>query len=457
MKKSLLFLTIPLYIAGKQVARYYIKRKINKANKAIINDQYDENIWGFVTSIDRIGMLKAVENSLRTELGHMIERPFGSPKQFPSMDKLMFSFAQINTLPTMENTPIDTKVTIGKHAFKPLHLSIPVMITGMAYGEALTENVKLALAKGATLANTAFTTGESGMLSSERKAAGKLILQYNRGHWGKDIKTLRQADAIELQFGQGAIGGTSHAIYPDKITRELRKQFEVKKGEPIIAHARIPGITKPEDLKQKVDDLRSITLGIPIGAKIGAGDDLEQDIAWCLEAKLDYIAIDGAEAASKGSPPVLLDDFGLPTLVALVRAVNYLNQVGARDRIDVIVSGKILTPGDFLKAIALGADAVYIGSAALFAVIHNRIFKAIPFEPPSSVAWYDGKYSKGFNVKKGAENLGKFLSSCKEEMEIAIRALGKTSIHQLSKADLLAVDPVVSEITGIRMAHIPKN
>lgn len=457
MKKRLLLLSVPSYLALKYGIRYYIKKKANKVAKALMTNPYEYNLWSFITSLDRTSLLKSVENSLRTELGHLIQRPFGSPKEFPSMDKLTFSYAQINTVPTMEKTPIDMKVIIGKHTQRPLHLSIPIMISGMAYGIALTEDVKLALAKGATLAGTVYNTGESGMLPAERAAADQLILQYNRGHWGKSPATLKQADAIELQFGQGAIGGTFHELAPDKITNELRKQFEVKRGEPIIAHARIPGINNPEDFKKTVSQLRDITDGVPIGAKIGAGDGLEKDIERCLEASLDYIAIDGAEAASKGAPPILLDDFGLPTLVALVRATNYLKKMGVRDKIDVIVSGKLLTPADFLKALAIGADAVYIGSAALFAAIHRRILKALPFDPPSQVAWYDGKYSNGFNRETGAENLGKFLSSCKEEMEMGIRALGKTSIHQLSKNDLLAIDKTVAEMAGVRMVHIPKD
>lgn len=456
MRKRIILASIPLFFAGKHLTRYYFKKKINRINKKIATNQYDENLWGFITSIDRIGLLKSIENSLRTESGHLIERPFGSPKVFPSLDRLMFSYAQVNTLPTTEDTLIDTSVVIGKNARKPLHLSLPIMISGMAFGIALTKNVKISLAKGAALAGTAYNTGESGLLPAERRAADQLILQYNRGHWRKSPEILKQADAIELQFGQGAIGGTFHALYPDKITRALRRQFEVKRGEPIIAHARIPGINQPQDLIKTVRELREITQGIPIGAKLGAGDELEKDIAWCLEAELDYIAIDGAEAASKGSPPILLDDFGLPTMVALVRAVNYLDKVQAKDKINVIISGKMLTPADFLKALALGADAVYIGSAAIFAAIHSRILKALPFEPPSQVAWYDGKYSKGFNSKKGAENLGKFLSSCKEEMEIALRAMGKTSIFQLSKDDLLALDPSVSELTGVRLVNSAK-
>jgi len=457
LKKLFYLLPIPAYYAARYITRTFIKKTVNKSMKSIVTDQYDQNLWGFFSSVDRASSHKSVENSLRTEYGYLVERPFGSPKQFPSLDRLMFSYAQLRTLPTPEDVPIDLSVVIGKNAKKPLHLRTPIMVSGMAYGEALTEAIKVSLAQGAAMGGTAYNTGEGGMLASARKVTDQLILQYNRGHWAKDPATLRQANAIELQFGQGAIGGTFHVMPPSDVTKELRKQFEVKKGQPILAHARIPGINSTEDFIQTVKALRKITDGVPIGAKIGAGDEIEEDISLCVEAGVDYIAVDGAEAASKGSPPILLDDFGLPTLIALVRAVNHLQKLNAKDKVDLIISGKLLTPADFLKALALGANAIYIGSAALFATIHTHILKSLPFGPPSQVAWYGGKYSKCFDTQQGADNLYHFLISCKEEMEIAIRAMGKTSIHQLSKNDLVAIDPYVSEITSVRSAHLPRN
>jgi len=235
----------------------------------------------------------------------------------------------------------------------------------------------------------------------------------------------------------------------------MREMFHRPKGERVVYPARIPGIERPEDLLKKVRELRSITDGIPIGAKIAAGDMLEKDLAWCLEAGLDFIAVSGAEGAAKGAPPTLLDDHGLPTLIALVRAVNYLEKVGAKKEIDLIIDGKIITPGDILKVLALGANAVYIGTAALFATAHTQVLKAMPFEPPTALAWNIGRYSRRFNSKKGASNLYLFLKSCTLEMRMSLSAMGKASIKELAKTDLVAVDPFVAEITGVKLAHVP--
>ncbi len=440
---------------AKYLGRSLINRIADQYTKTIMTDEYGENMWEFVSASKRIGLQNIVELNLRAQSGNIIERPLGSPKKYPSVQSLLFPFAQIDVMPTPGDTAIDTTTVIGKKSKKPLYLKTPIIISGMAYGYALNERFRLALAKGSSRAGTAFNSGQSGFLPKERKAADKVILQYNRGHWSKKPETLRQADGIELHFGQGASGGIPIAMEPNMVTKQMRKQFEVKKGEKLIYHSRIPEINKPEDLIKTVKEIRNITDGIPIGAKIGAGDFMEKDLYWILEAGMDFVTIDGAEAASKGVPPAILDDFGLPTIYAITRAINYLEKENARKEIDVILAGKLINPGDFLKALALGADAVYIGSAALLAASHTQVLKSLPFEPPTQVSWMDGKQAARFNIEKVAQSLAKYINSCTEEMKMALTVMGKTSLQQLSKNDLVAVDPVVSEITGIRPAHIP--
>lgn len=450
-----ILLAIGGIVGVKLGARFAFKRFFRKTAKLIMTDEYHENLWEFVTAASRVGLQKIVEMNLRAESGEVVKRPLGSPKKYPSVDNLLFSFAQIATMPLQEKEQVDTSVIIGRKARKPLVLDIPILIGGMGYGFSLSEQFRLALAKGATLAGTAFNTGQGGVLPGERRAAKQLILQYNRGDWSKEPHILRQADALELHFGQGAVGGSFGILPAQKMTRNMRKMFRRQKGERVVYPARIPGIERPEDLLKKVKELRSITDGIPIGAKIAAGDMLEKDLVWCLEAGLDYVAVSGAEGAVKGAPPTLLDDHGLPTLIALSRAVKYLEKLGAKKEIDLIIDGKLITPGDILKVLALGANAVYIGTAALFATAHTQVLKAMPFEPHTALSWNIGKYSRRFNSKKGAGNLHLFLKSCTLEMRMSLSSMGKASIKELSKADLVAVDPFVADITGVKLAHIP--
>jgi glutamate synthase domain-containing protein 2 len=422
----------------------------------LMADAYTENLWELVSAISRMGLYNQQENALRAYEGKVLQRPLGSPKRFPDFSGLMFNAAQLHTLPTPIGTEINTRVVIGKQAARPLVIEIPIIISGMAYGEALTEAFKIALAKGASLAGTAVNTGEGPFLPSERAAAEKLILQYNRSSWSKEEEILRQADAIEIQFGQGALAGVGHLMKARDMDNKLRRQLGLKPGQDAVTESRQTGIETPADLRELVAYLREVTGGVPIGIKLAPGKYLERDLDFALQGRIDFIAIDGAQAATKGGPPILADDFCLPTIFALCRAVRFLEQKGAKRKVSLLISGGLYTPGDFLKAIALGADAVCIGTAALFNVTHTQSLQALPWEPPTQVAWYDGVFRKKFDPHKGAESLARFLNSCKEEMEEAIRGLGKTALDQVSREDLFALDPETAKITGVPLGYYPQ-
>ncbi|HHY36173.1 MAG TPA: FMN-binding glutamate synthase family protein [Firmicutes bacterium] len=422
----------------------------------LMSDAYTENLWELVSAISRIGLYNQQENALRAHASKVIQRPLGSPKRFPGFSGLMFNAAQLHTLPTPLGTRIDTRVIIGREAARPLEIELPIIISGMAYGEALTEAYKIALARGASLAGTAVNTGEGPFLPAERAAAKKLILQYNRSPWNKEEEILRQGDAIEIQFGQGALAGVGHIMKARDIDGKLRRQLGLKPGQDAVTESRQAGIETAADLRALVEYLREVTGGVPIGIKLAPGKYLEKDLDFALQGRVDFIAIDGAQAATKGGAPILADDFCLPTIFALCRAVRFLEQKRAKRRVSLLISGGLYTPGDFLKAIALGADAVCIGTAALFSVAHTQAIYALPWEPPTQLAWYDGVFREKFDPRRGAESLARFLKSCREEMEEAIRALGKTSLAQVNREDLFALDPETARITGVPLGYHPQ-
>ena len=443
------------YQAVKFLGRLVFRDVITDAAKTIMTDLYDENLWELVSATTKYTPQVIAETNLRAQEGKVIKRPLGTPRKFPGLDQLMFNISQLHTMPTPLETPVNTKVCIGKACKRPLIIDIPVMIAGMAYGAALSEKAKIALAKGAGMAGTATNTGEGPFLPSERKAAKKLILQYNRGSWNKSDKTIRQADAVEIQFGQGATGGTGHKNNIGFFDFKLQKGFGVGLGKDAVLHARHAEIEHPSEIPRLVRRLKSIAGDIPIGAKIGAGKYLESDLKWLVNGGIDFVTIDGAEAATKGSAPILQDDFGVPTIFAVYRAAEFLRKNGLSNKVSLIASGKIQTPGDILKLLALGADAAYIGGISLFAMSHTQVLKALPFEPPTQVIWYDGKYAGKFNVASGAKNLAKYLKSCKEELVEGVRALGKTSAAQVNKDDLFALDELIAKGLGVSMAYSP--
>lgn len=437
---------LSLLLLGRPMANILSDR----LTKILMTDPYHENLWEFISAGRRAGFQNVIETNLRSQDGKVISRPLGSPKNFPSTDDLMFNIAQLAILPTPEDVPVDMSVTIGPQAARPMKITMPILISGMAYGIGLTEKCKLALAKGASLVGTAFNSGEGPFLASERKAAKYYIQLYDRGGRNHDPAIIRQADAVEIQFGQGALGGIGHATPYKGIPKKARKLLNLKPGQPSFTHARVPGIVEPRrDLPPLVRNLREITKGAPIGAKLGVGHYLEKDLEILLEAGVDFIALDGAQAATKGGPPILEDDFGVPSVFAINRASNYLLEQGLKGKVTLIAGGGYFTPGSFLKALALGADAVYIGSIALFAMAHTQVLKTMPFEPPPSIVFADSKQSWRFNTKLGTKHLAYFLKSCNEEMMEGVKALGKTSVKEVNKSDLRSLTPFISESLGI--------
>ncbi len=143
---------------------------------------------------------------------------------------------------------------------------------------------------------------------------------------------------------------------------------------------------------------------------------------------------------------------GLPTFHSLVRAVDWLAENGLRDRFSLIITGGLATPGHFLKALALGADAVYIGTVALLAALQSQIVKALPQAPPVQLALYEGRLNDKVDVGKAAEHLANFLTSCIAEMKLAVQAVGKNACSELGRGDLVTVDRDLAEFAGIRYA-----
>ena len=418
--------------------------------KRIMTDSYSENLWEFISASTRAGLQPIVENNLRSQEGKIIYRPLGTPRKFLNSDDLLFNIAQLAKLPTPEDRTVNMETVIGPQAARPLQITMPIMITGMAYGLGLSEKAKIALALGATKAGTAINSGEGPFLPSERKAAQHYILMYDRTGRNHNPAVLKQADAVEIQFGQGAIAGIGHPTPYASLPPKARKLMGLKPNQPTVTRARQPGISDPaKDLPLLVNRLRQITGGVPIGAKIGAGHSLEKDLEILVNAGIDFITVDGAEAATRGGPPILMDDFGVPTIIAVNRAGNYLQEQGLKGKITLIASGGLFAPGAFLKAVALGADAVYISTAALFAAVHTQALKSMPFEPPTQTVFAQGNASQKFNVSEGAQSLANFLNSCNLEMIEGIKALGKTSLREVGKSDLRAVSPFLAEALDI--------
>ncbi|NMD69296.1 FMN-binding glutamate synthase family protein [Bacillus sp. DNRA2] len=443
----ILFLGFLSMLVGWRLIAKIIVRRVGKI---ILTDEYQENIMEMLPGLRHVGLQNVLENTMRAHTGILLDRPLGgSAKKWPHFDSITFIPAQTTPFPTDSDVDIDVSVTIGPRAKKPMKINIPLMISGMGYGLSLSEQARLALAQATKNVGTALNSGQGGILPEELSAAGKYILQFSKTEWGKDEELIKRADMIEIRLGQGATAGMGKKVLPKNLKGRARDIMGLKANEDAIISENFFENQSLDDLKQLVEELRELSGGVPIGVKIGAGGKIEEDIENLLYLGPDFIVIDGGQAAMVGTAPILFDDFGIPTLHAIVRAVNYLEKRKLKGEISLIVSGGLLVPGHFLKALALGADAVYLGSAILFALAHDQVLNAIPFEPPTQAIWYDGKFKDKFKIDKGVKAAERFLTASTEEIKTGLRAMGKRSLTELSKRDLVSYDELTAKMVGI--------
>ena len=431
----------------------------------VVGNRYTENLFGILNVMRHVGAQAFGETMMRAIQGQPVSRPMGSPLQPSPWEKLYFQPVYLRPrMPTPEDVEIDTATTIGPRAQRPLRLDIPILIAAMSYGGALSVQAKIALAQGANLAGTATNTGES-FLPEERRAAERLIIQHHRGLWPNGTVNrpdiLEQADAIEIHLGQGAQAAAAmktRATSAASINARMRGVYGLDRGEAAEISTRFRGVDSPEQFAEMVRGLRR-EHPVPVGVKLGVSDYIEDDLDVLLQAGVDFVTIDGAEGGTHGGPTALQDDVGLPTMHGLVRAHDHLRRVGTRDNVTLIAAGQLSTPGRMLKALALGAEAVAIGTVAIVALLADQMQKALPFEPPYDLVMHSAahRWNTALDVDRGAHRLANYLQSCMGEIEYVVQSLGKTAVRDLDRDDLVALDPQVGDLCGVRLAWRPRS
>lgn len=444
---------VAAFLGLKKAVRGAIGQTADSAMKKLMTEPYQANLYELVSSVTRTGLQEIVETNLRSQQSGLLQRPMGSPRRFPSLDMLTFAVAQLHVMPTQLHTPVELSCIIGKKAAKPLRLTMPLMIGGMGYGVGISKNAKIALAKGAAMSQVAVNSGQGPILDEDRRAAHQYIYQFNRSTWGNRKIDLENCDAIEIQVGQGAMAGVGHVSRVQNMDRQVRRQYGFSNDVKLVSHSRLPQVQQADQLAGLVASLKQAGGGVPVGIKIAAGKYLEADMQIACDSGADFICVSSAEAGSNGSPPILQDDFGIPSLYAFSRAGEWMDQKGYKSGVSLIASGKIRTPGDMLKALALGADACYIGTIALFAISHTQLAKVLPFEPPTQLTWYGAEGEDRFDPQEGAMSLHRFLSSFRDEVTVGVRALGKTRITDVCRSDLVALEQDASRGCGVPMAY----
>lgn len=450
MAGSALLAVLLFFLAVRFFWRQLFDAFFDRVVERLFTDRYVENLLEGFNAMRRHGFQETIENELRCAEGRALLKPIGTHRHYPHFDGLLFAPAQLERQALQDQNPVDIRVTLGRRCRRPLTLEMPILSSAMGYGVALSKNIMIAIAQGTASVKTACNMGQGPYLPEVRDAAYKLVVQMHGAPWKPTHEQLAQADMIEIRYGQGATGGLGTTLDRSHLTPEIIEDLGVsdKPDTELYIPAGIPNIVNVRGLRRLVEDLREIGGGAPIAIKLAANHYLERELAIAVEAGVDVIVLDGAQGGTHDSPAIVVDDFGLPTLPALVRAVRFL-EAQKRTDIDLIISGGLRTPGDVLKALALGARAVYLGTPVLYAAVHDQIVHAIPFEPPTELSFADGQMEQRFDADKGARSIANFLASYADEIRIGLRALGKRSLSQLSRHDLVAWQKDVAEIAAV--------
>ena len=372
----------------------------------------------------------------------------GTQMDMPNWDDILVLGAQLNPMPLDEHADVSLKTVIGKHAQKPMVLDMPVYISHMSFG-ALSKETKIAMAKGSAAAGTAMCSGDGGILPEEKAAAYKYIFEYVPNLYSVTDENLKTSDAIEIKIGQGTKPGMGGHLPGNKVTPEIAKVRDKTVGEDVISPSKFPDINSADDLRKLVSDLRTRSEGRPVGIKIAAGR-IEKDLEFCISAEPDFITIDGRGGATGASPAIIRDSTSVPTIYALYRARKYLDSINSD--IDLVITGGLRVSSDFAKAIAMGADAVTIASAAMVAAACQQYRICGTGMCPVGMATQDEKLRERLHIDAAAKRVENYLTCSANELRTFARITGNTDIHALSVDDLCTINSEISEHTNIAHA-----
>ena len=394
-------------------------------------------------------------------------RGAGTKRKLPHFDDLLFLGASISRYPLEGyREKCETDVWLGtRFAKKPIHLKIPVTIAGMSFGS-LSAQAKEALGRGAGAAGTSTTTGDGGMTTEERSQSKTLVYQYLPSRYGMNPDDLRKADAIEVVIGQGAKPGGGGMLLGQKISDRVAQMRNLPKGIDQRSACRHPDWTGPDDLEIKIEELREITdWEKPIYVKIGATRPY-YDVALAVKSGADVVVLDGMQGGTAATQDVFIEHVGIPILSAIRPAVQALQDLGMHRKVQLIVSGGIRNGADVAKALALGADAVAIGTAALIALGDNDPSLEEEYAKLGSTAgayddWQEGRDPAGITTQDPAlaarldpvaagRRLANYLAVLTLEAQTIARACGKSHLHNLEPEDLVALT-----MEAAAMARVP--
>ena len=420
-----------------------VENSKSSENKEIVNTElaYDKN---YAKSDKDIRQMDAIHQMAIT--GESIVAAMYTEMPMPNWDDILLLGCQLNPQPLEGDVEVNAKTVIGKNAKKPLVIESPIYITHMSFG-ALSRETKIALAKGSAAIKTAQCSGEGGILTEEMENAYKYIFEYVPNKYSVNDDNLRNADAIEIKIGQSTKPGLGGQLQGEKVTEEIAKIRGKALGEDIHSPATIPEVNSKDDLRDLVDDLRKRSHGRPIGLKFAAGR-IEDDLDYVVYAEPDFITIDGRGGSTGASPKLIRDSTSVPTIYALSRARKYLDK--HESDIDLNITGGLRVSSDFAKALAMGANAVAIGTGAMIAAACQQYKICDSGDCPVGVATQDDELRKRLKIETAAKRVENYLKVSTEELKTFARITGHDNVHDLNINDLCTINSEISDYTDIR-------
>jgi methylamine---glutamate N-methyltransferase subunit C len=365
--------------------------------------------------------------------------------ELPRWADIQLLTGQLATPPLLDDEAVSTSVTIGPSAAKPLTLDIPLFVSDMSFG-ALSEEAKIALARGAELAGTGICSGEGGMLPDEQEANSRYFYELASAKFGWSLDKVAKCQAFHFKSGQGAKTGTGGHLPGNKVSARIAAVRGLKPGQAAISPSTFSDLKTVDDYRAVADQVREATGGIPVGFKLSA-QHIEADIDFALAASADYIILDGRGGATGAAPLIFKDNISVPTMVALARARRHLDSVGSDATL--IITGGLRTESDFVKALALGADAIAISNSALQAIGCLGMRACHTNNCPVGIATQKDHLRRRLEIGKSSLRLRNFFTATTELMQVLARACGHDSLNGFNSNDLTTWKKDIASLTGV--------
>lgn len=425
------------------------------------DDQVGEEGPGVADDQDEAPAAKATREEPTVEFIHTLAREglstmgrhgpmaaMGVPRdRLPKWDDIQIMVAQLARKPLMDDVDVGSELVVGPKANRPLRLKIPLFVSDMSFG-ALSEEAKIALAKGAERAGTGICSGEGGMLPEEQAANSRYFYELASAKFGYDEQLLEHVQAFHFKGGQGAKTGTGGHLPGSKNIDKIAEVRGIPAGQPAISPPTFSDLHSTDDFRRFADRVRELTGGIPVGFKLSA-NHIEQDIDFALEASADYIILDGRGGGTGAAPLLFRDHISVPTIPALARARYHLDRCGVGRDVTLIITGGLRVPSDFIKALALGADGVALANSAIQAIgcVGARICNSN--NCPTGIATQKPELRARLDIEKSARQLETFLNASTDLMRVMARACGHDHLDQFNRDDLATLDWSMAQLSGV--------